>query len=131
MFDEPRSIPLPFDPCPPADDPEAILIWLHWQHLRSGRIEKRQEHHDPFWRRIEEKQRDRLRYAEEFAEHANWAEHLQELAQLFALDLTGLSKEEQIHNVVRSLVPMRFHLSGELKQLGLEDRAAEVFAAAY
>lgn len=27
------AIPLPGDSCPPADNPEAILLWLYWHHL--------------------------------------------------------------------------------------------------
>lgn len=128
MHFRPKTIPMPFDQCPGADDPEAILSWLHWQHLRSGRIEQRHEHHDPFWQRIEEKQRDRLRYAEELEAVEDWEQQVQRVAALFDLCLNDLDKHAQIEAVTSALVPMRFHVSGALEEFGQRERAAEVRA---
>lgn len=131
MVEERFAIPLPSGPCPPADNPEAILLWLYWKHLGAGRIEKRREHADPFWRRIEEKRRDRQQLADELLDDPAWEARVHKLAALFGLKLGGLGKEEQIEAVTCALVPMRFHISGAIEELGELERAAEVLVAAY
>ncbi|NTU81208.1 MAG: hypothetical protein HGA45_17805 [Chloroflexales bacterium] len=125
------AIPLPSGPCPHADNPEAILLWLYWKHLGAGRIAKRREHADPFWCRIDEKRHGRLRLADELRADPAWERRVQKLAAIFSLDLSGLDKEAQIEAVTTALVPMRFHLSSELALLGEDERAAEVLVAAY
>ena len=124
-------VPLPTDPCPPADNPEAILLWIYWQHLRTGRIMRRCEHHDPFWRRIDEKREDRMRMTVNLETDPHWEQRVRHLAAIFDLDLSGKSKAAQIEAVSCAFVPMRFHLSGALEELGEIDRAAEVLVAAY
>jgi hypothetical protein len=125
------TIPLPSGPCPPSDNPEAILLWLYWKHLGAGRIAKRREHADTFWRRIDEKRRDRLRLAASLRGDPGWEPRVRRLAATFGLDLAGLGMDAQIEAVTGALVPLRFHLSGELLLLGEHERAAEVLVAAY
>ncbi len=131
MLDWTSPIPQPNCPCPPAENPEAILNWLHRQHLAHGRIESRREHADPFWRRIDEKRRDRQQLAASLRADPQCEVRMRRIAQLLSLDLAGLSADEQIEAVVRAFVPMRFHISGELELLGERERAAEVLIAAY
>ncbi len=130
---DPRGIALPVSdaPCPPATDPEAILHWLYWQHLRTGRIEPRREHADPFWRRIAEKRHDRQRLAASLRADPERETRLGRIASVLGLDLSGLDLEAQIETVVHAFVPMRYHISGELELLGEVERAAEVLVATY
>lgn len=126
-----HPIPLPSGPCPPADNPEAILLWLYWRHLAVGRITKRREHEDPFWRRVDGKRRDRARLAASLRADPNREARVRRMAALLSLDLAGLAVDEQIEAVVDAFVPLRFHLSGALEELGELGRAAEVLVAAY
>ena len=129
MSNDPFPLPLPSGPCPPADNPEAILLWLYWKHLRAGRIAKRHEYADPFWRRIDQKRRDRQRLAVSLQSDPVWEPRVHQLAATFGLDLADMSQDEQIEAVTGALVPMRFHISGELELLGECERAGEVLVA--
>lgn len=124
-------LPLPSGPCPPADNPAAILLWLYWRHLDAGRISKRREHEDPFWRRIDAKHRDRLHLAENLRLDPEREARIGRLAACLSLDLAGLDDEGRIEAVAAAYVPMRFHLSAALEELGETERAAEVLVAAY
>ncbi|MCS6882031.1 MAG: hypothetical protein RMK84_07965 [Oscillochloridaceae bacterium] len=130
---DPLGIALPVSdaPCPPANDPEAILRWLYSKHLQAGRIEPRREHADPFWRRIAEKRHDRRRLAASLRADPERETRLGRIAGVLGLDLSGLDLEAQIETVVRAFVPMRYHISGELELLGELERAAEVLVATY
>lgn len=125
------DIPRPQDPCPPADDPEAILLWLYRRHVEQGRIVRSFEQSDPFWRRIEQKRRYRRRLAVSLRDHPEREERVRRMATLLGLDLTGLAVEEQIAAVVDAFVPMRYHISAELEALGEIERAAEVLVMTY
>ncbi len=127
----PFTIPLPSDPCPPAHNPEAILLWLYWQHLGSGRISKRGEHADPFWRRVDARRNDRLRLALSLEADPSWEPRVRRLAAALGLDLAGKGRDEQIDAVTQAFMPLRFQLSGALAELGERERAAEVLAMAY
>ncbi len=130
MSDMP-ALSLPSGPCPPANNPEAILHWLYWKHLQAGRIEQRREHADPFWRRIAEKRHDRQRLAVSLRADPERATRLGRIASVLGLDLSGLDIETQIEMVVQAFVPMRYHISGELELLGESERAAEVLVTTY
>jgi len=122
---------MPSDPCPPADDPEAILVWIWQQHVRTGRIQRHGEHRDPFWRLVQEKQTDRQRLLDEITASEDLSARIEQLARLFKLDIAGLTRDEQIASVVRACVPLRFQIGAELKHLGQEQRAAEVLRSKY
>ena len=76
---------------PPADNPEAILLWLYWRHLAAGRITKRREHEDPFWRRVDAKGRDRLRLAASLRADPGLEERVSRTAAL--LDLADVARK--------------------------------------
>lgn len=125
------AIPLPGGPCPPADNPEAILLWLYWRHLDAGRIRKGHEHEDPFWRCVDLQRRDRLRLATSLRADPRRSERLHHLAGLLTLDLAGVAPDERVEAVADAFVPLRFHLSVALAELGEHERAAQVLATSY
>ena len=131
MLGDHCHLPMSSGPCPPADDPEAILLWLYWKHLGTGRIEQRHAHADLFWRRIDQKRRDRLQLAVSLWGDPGWERRVARLAGVFSLNLARLDKREQIETVTCALVPMRFHISGELVLLGEVERAGEVLVATF
>lgn len=131
MNHQPYPILTSAGPCPPADHPEAILLWLHVQHRCQGRLDRGGERHDPFWRRIDEKRDERLRLAVSLGADPAWERWVTRMADILGLDLAGKGKDEQIDAVVCAFVPMRFHLSAALEEIGEIDRAAEVLVQAY
>lgn len=131
MSTSPYPLVDPAGPCPRADNPEAVLLWLYWRHLGAGRIERRREHADPFWRRVDEKRRDRLRLAARLRADPAGSARVQRLADLLDLDLAGLDDEERIEAVSAAVVPLRFHIGAALAELGEHGRAAEVLATTY
>jgi len=125
--DSSRAVP----PCPPADDPEALLAWIAQRHDGARLAAERRWHHDTFWRRMAEQRRLQAALAAELAADPGWASRVDALAAAFALDLGGLDRRGQICAVAAACVPMRFHISAELACLRQRRRAQEVLAMSY
>lgn len=131
MLGQARITSMSGEPCPPAENPEAILRWIEQRHLSSGKVEKYRWHLDAFWRRIEEKRLLRVELAAELTADPGWAARVDALAMIFGLEIAGLDKQAQIAAVAAACVPMRFHISAELILLRQRQRSQEVLAMAY